>query len=173
MDSRNATIHRSQPPAPVSLAQEYDSAYYSDCFVYSLGSLSGSSALTLYRQMTHLAPPWVNRLLHIRDLATGILGMTPTRGFQEVGYPTRTFIQPGEKLDFFEVVANIEQELVLRFDDPHFFVSISLYIQRELEEDRLYITSIVTPYSQRGKLYITLIAPFHRKIAKTMISTLA
>lgn len=172
MNSQNATIQRSQPPATVSLALEYDGAYYSDCFVHPLGSLSGSSALAIYRQMTRLAPPWVNQMLRIRDLTTRMLGMTPTHGFQQGEYPSRTILQPGEKLDFFEVIANVQQELILKLEDPHFFVSISLYIERELEDERLYLTSVVKPYNRTGRLYIALIAPFHRKIAKTMMSKL-
>ncbi|MBO1540739.1 DUF2867 domain-containing protein [Pseudomonas sp. OA65] len=149
----------------------FDNAFYADCFSRQTASAPFDSALSCYLSMTAKAPGWVNGLLRLRDRMVVPLGMNPTHGFraQELDSP---IVTKGDRLDFFTVVSISPRELELQLDDRHFTVSISIYLSAHPPAQRLYITSIVNPVSRVGKVYVSLITPFHRAVVKTLLNRL-
>lgn len=153
-------------------SSRYDKAFYADCFARQFASASFDTALSAYLSMTAKAPGWVNGLLNIRDRLVAPLGMTPTHGFQAHRLQPPTVMRD-DRLDFFTVVSISPHELELQLNDRHFTVSVSIYLSEHQPTQTLYVTSLVTPSSRMGKWYVSVIAPFHRAVVKTLLNRLS
>lgn len=182
MDARNWTIRgkamsvpiASSPPAGSALALQFDQAYYADCFAQSVGPLPLRCASEVYFNLTASSPLWVNMLLKLRDSLVSLFGFTPTNGFARAGGACRqNALAPGSDVDFFRVRQISDTELVLGLEDAHFDVLLSIYLNREVEGDRVFITSIVQPHTSLGKLYLAAIKPFHKCVVKSMLKRLS
>lgn len=157
-------------PHPDSSASSwFNDGYYADCFVRHIENEPFSTAFSAYVAMSSRAPSWVNGLLRIRDRVVVLFGMTPTCGFNT--QPPQA-VKAGDLLDFFTVVSASQTELELQHYDRHFTVSISLYLNPVEMVQAIYLTSVVTPHTRIGKVYVRLIAPFHSAVVKAMLNRL-
>lgn len=163
----------SSPPTGSALALQFGQAYYADCFAQAIGDLPLRSASEVYFNLTASSPVWVNMLLKFRDRLVGIFGITPTNGFSRDRGGRLNALAPGSELDFFRVRQINEVELVLVLNDAHFDVLLSIYLSREVERKRVFITSIVQPHTLLGKVYLEIIKPFHRCVVKSMLKRLS
>lgn len=149
----------------------FKQSFYSDCFARNFVENPYDNALSAYLVMTSKAPRWVNRLLLLRDKIVVPFGMAPTYGFH-AHQMQAPLLKCGDTLDFFDIVTIKSNELELQLRDVHFTVLISLYLCQENTEQALYITSIVNTHTWLGKVYVSLIAPFHRLVVRSMLNRL-
>ena len=151
------------------LTARFEDAYYSDCFTRRFAPKRFSSALAAYLAATGAAPAWVSRLLAVRDRLVRGLGMTPTHGFGAHRSPIET-LAVGAKLDFFRVVRCDTDLLLLVLDDRHFQVMIEVHTVAHQDSQSVYISAIVNPHTWQGRAYLHLIAPFHRRVVRSLLN---
>lgn len=146
-------------------------AGYADSFAQPVRGRAFADALHAYLTMRTRAPRWVNGLLAVRDALAGLVGMTRTEGFA-TSATCPGAIGPGDPLDFFRVLFIDARELAMALDDRHFRVVVSLYLADRTEGQVVVVSSAVEPRGLVGKAYLTLIAPFHRQVVKSMLRRL-
>mgnify|MGYP002757987116 FL=1 len=93
-------------------------------------------------------------------------GLKPVAGFNLREQQTP---RVGDQLDFFQVAAVTDRELVLTIKDSHLDVMISVHLD---PSNQLSLTSIVEPHNLLGRVYMRLIVPFHRRVVKAMLGGL-
>jgi len=163
---------RCRPPVGSVIEALFREAYYADCYVLRVPTQRYANALQVYLGMRRRMPGWINWLLAARDLLCRAFGMTPTRGFA-VNEMDPARVDVGSKLDFFRVVSATRDELVLRLEDRHFQVSVSVCLGHEPTGQLIRVATAVVPRSRLGKGYVRLIEPFHRQVVWSMLSRLA
>jgi hypothetical protein len=161
-----------EPHKDSASSSRFNDAFYSDCFARQVVGKPFDTALAAYLAMSAKAPRWVNRLLWLRDRIVAPFGMTPTHGFNAHQKQAPIF-KLDDPLDFFNVATINPDELELQLRDRHFTVAISLYLYRKETAQILYVTSIVTTRTRVGKGYVSVIAPFHRVVVKSMLNRLS
>ncbi len=163
---------RCRPPVGSALEALFREAFYADCYVLLVPAQRYANALQAYLEMRRRMPGWINWLLAARDLVCRAFGMIPTRGFAVDGeFPIR--LDVGSELDFFRVASATIGELVLRLEDRHFQVSVSVCLGAEPAGQLIRVITAVVPRTRLGKGYVRLIEPFHRQVVCSMLSRLA
>ena len=76
-------------------------------------------------------------------------------------------------IDFFPVLAVEANELIVGANDSHLDFRIAVLVRQHHEaqanEQEVVLASVVHCHNRTGKLYITLIAPFHRLVVRAML----
>ncbi|MES2884111.1 MAG: DUF2867 domain-containing protein [Pseudomonadota bacterium] len=108
-------------------------------------------------------PAWINALMAVRNHVMGWFGVkTSAAQFA----PTAT-----ARVGMFPVVSDSPRHILLGFDDRHldFRITVSL---RDAPEGRtaVTVTTAVLTHNLLGRCYLAAILPFHRRIARYMLS---
>lgn len=156
-------VHPADVPASSALRMLSTTAWFFDCFARRLTPDQGLTALDAYQRMSRAVPGWINRALRVRDLLVRPFGLKPVAGFNLREQQTA---RVGDNLDFFEVAAVTDKELVLTIRDSHLDVLISVHLD---PGNQLSLTSIVEPHNALGRVYMWLIMPIHRRVVKSML----
>lgn len=107
-------------------------------------------------------PPWAKRLLWLRNVLVAPLGLKPG--------DHRVIREDAEQIDFFPVLSEADEQIVLGLDDRHLDFRILLERQ-SLGIGACYrLTTLVERHNLFGRLYLFLITPFHKWIVRSVLS---
>ena len=156
-------VHPADVPASSVLRMLSTTAWFFDCFARRVTPEQGLTALDAYQRMSRAVPDWVNKAIRLRDMLVRPFGLKPVAGFNLREQKTP---RVGDNLDFFQIAAVTDKELVLSLKDSHLDVLISVHLD---PNNQLSLTSIVEPHNALGRFYMRLIAPFHRRVVRSML----
>ena len=133
---------------------------FSDCF-------ATTNKLDNLETIAHLIfnnpPAWVKVLFAIRNSLAGLAGL---KHRMPADYHIR--YEAGGYIGFFKIFQIGEHELVMGLNDKHlnFRVSIFNSVQETLN---IKVTTLVEYNNSMGKLYMSIIRPFHVMVVKSMV----
>ncbi|MGY2284491.1 DUF2867 domain-containing protein [Pseudomonas gingeri] len=124
-------------------------------------------ALEVTRQMLSHSAWWFRVLITLRDMV-----------MRRFGVKTSTQLRNGHAgapvVDFFPILHETDQEVVLGVDDRHLDFRLSVKVQRnDAGPDRLLVTSVVRCHNRLGRVYIGVIKPFHHLVVRSNLARLA
>ncbi|WP_169569602.1 DUF2867 domain-containing protein [Sneathiella limimaris] len=160
----------SEIPENCSLIDRWRSCSYRDCFSERYAVKSDETAAVLFARVMKNEPWWIRGLMAVRNSVVRIFGLkseTPNADFSEES--VRSY-KPGDYIGFFLIERDGPEELVVSTNDRHLDAYFSFQIGSSRQE--VTLTSTVTTKERFGKLYIFVIAPFHRAIVKYLLSRL-
>lgn len=108
-------------------------------------------------------PKWLAVLMGIRNLIVGIFRLKTSLpdDYQEA------FVE-GAYVSFFKIYQIEPEEIILGADDIH--LNFRAVIQRKNEEQyNIKVTTLVEFNNRLGRIYMTVIKPFHRMIIKVLV----
>lgn len=168
MKARECTV-----PAQCALGRRAAHAYFADAYEIRIGSTRRNMA-ELYHLSVSQAPRWINVLLDIRNRLARLAGLKDVGRFGALDHVhDNVGWKAGDKLDLFVIDSIGEDELVLKIDDSHLDVRLSLLRQPQADGLSITVSTIVDVHNGLGKCYIKLIEPFHRRIVAAMLRKLA
>ncbi len=148
-----------EPAAPdPALAGLLPGAQYSDAFraVSELRSLDARSAA---ERILGRTPAWVRALMGLRN------GLVKPFGLKSGDAPELPHI------GFFPVLDTSKTRVVVGFDDRHLdFRVVVEVLPAPGQRRRITMTTLVHTHNLLGRVYLRLILPFHRLIARVMMS---
>lgn len=107
-------------------------------------------------------PRWAKPLLWLRNVIVAPFGLKP--GDQRV-------VQAGVvHIDFFPVLSETEEQIVLGLDDRHLDFRILLERQTIQGGTRYRLTTLVEQHNLFGRVYLFLITPFHKWIVRSVLT---
>ena len=107
---------------------------------------------------------WVRGLLWLRDTIAARVGLKTTATLR------RDAEAAGSKhISFFRILSSTAHEVVLGLEDQHLDYKTSILLQDSgyATEFEVFVTTIVHSRSALGRIYLTLIGPFHLLIVKS------
>lgn len=107
---------------------------------------------------------WVRGLFWLRDRIAAHVGLKTTATLR------RDAEAAGSKhISFFRILGSTAHEVVLGLEDQHLDYKTSIILQDSgyATEFEVFVTTIVHSRSALGRIYLTLIGPFHRLIVKS------
>ncbi|NTI43025.1 DUF2867 domain-containing protein [Rhizobium rhizogenes] len=135
-------------------------ADWADCFELQVPTSDFTAIVAAGMILDHF-PLWVRSLLRLRDAVTGVFGLRSS-GYRAPDGP--------EMVGFFPVVSKSDNQVVLGFDDKHLDFRVVIDVRDDGEGRRLVdATMLVKRNILLGKIYLAVIAPFHRLIVQTML----
>jgi hypothetical protein len=151
-------------PSESVLAHLYEGADFADAFAIVLPKDATQDIAALAHAVLGHPAPWTRALLRMRDIAVAGFGVkTSTHMRDEVRTSSKGHIS------FFRILQRSEHELILGEDDKHldFKASLLLRAVNNGQDKELVATTVVMCHNRFGRVYIALIAPFHRLIARS------
>lgn len=138
-------------------------ADWADCYECLVPGQS-TTAISAAKRSLGDFPPWVRTLMWLRNAIVSPFGLKGS------GYVVDS---KAEMIGLFPVLSRSSEQAVLGFDDTHLDFRIVIDVRQAGElAQRVSVTTLVRRKILLGKIYIAVIAPFHRLIVKTMLSRL-
>ena len=140
------------------------SASFADSFVIEVDDTS-LDAMTAARRMFGEFPGWIRRLLALRDaLVTPFGVMTSTQIRQSAR----------RRIGTFPLLSESPGRVVVGADDKHLnFVGVVDVISGGGAAPRVVLTTLVDTHNLLGRVYLSIVMPFHRVIAPALLKRLA
>jgi hypothetical protein len=115
-------------------------------------------------RMMARGPRWVETLITVRNRVVAPLGLkTPA--------PTRT--STADTIGIFPVLSETPSRVVAGLDDTHLDFRVVVDVVAEPSGRRVTATTLVLTHNLLGRVYLRIILPFHRLIARTMLRQIA
>jgi hypothetical protein len=110
--------------------------------------------------------PWVARLLWLRDRIVSVFGLKTTSQLQDARRAAAE--SPAvRRVAFFRIYEQDASEIILGEDDSHLDFRVS--VRCEPQAQQLVVTTVVKCHNLVGRLYILVIAPFHRLVVRSAL----
>ncbi|MET0706775.1 MAG: DUF2867 domain-containing protein [Tardiphaga sp.] len=106
------------------------------------------------------SPRWVRMLLALRDAIVAPFGLITSKSARQAGV---------DKVGMFPVVSETPERIVAGFDDHHLDFRSLIEVAAVPGGTRITATTVVLTHNLLGRVYLTVIAPFHRIIVRSML----
>ena len=150
------------PPSESTIAGAYKNADLIDSFATTFcADMPRDLGVVSDAILSHPAW-WVRGLLTIRDMTVARFGLKTTGELQRNAHAS-------ESIGFFPIISRSENELVLGVDDRHldFKASILLRSLNDESDFEVVVTTVVHCHNNLGRIYLTLIKPFHVLVVRS------
>lgn len=152
-------------PSHSAITGVYASVNLADAYAVPLPPQASRDPHVLARFIFSNQPAWVGRLMKIRDAIVAGFGLKTSKRLAR-----RT--DDGRRVSFFKVYSVGPTEIVLGEDDRHLDFRLSLLCAGE-DGPRgaltLTLSTVVHCHNALGRIYLCVIAPFHRWIVKASL----
>jgi hypothetical protein len=114
------------------------------------------------------APAWIDMLLKIRGMFASVLGLRHggEAGFQVT--PDARY-EVGQRVGRFLIRSIERDELIVGENDKHLDFRISIYRSSLNGVEAVTVSTAVEIHNIIGRIYMLVVEPFHRYIARTML----
>ena len=134
-------------------------AQFGDCFVVTVADETLDARQAAERMFLRQAG-WVGALMKLRDLLVTPVGLKR---------PTHRKAIARESIGPFPVISETPQRLVAGFDDKHLDFRIVVDVTGGAGGRQVSATTLVKTNNSLGRVYLTIIMPFHRMIVPAML----
>lgn len=162
----NTKVMCAMPPANSSIVGQFTDADLLGCYAIDLWSGTSLNMRLLATTMLESPPAWFRVLLFMRDTAIRLFGV-------KTSSQIRLGASQGDRIEFFPVQSEYQDEIVLGENEIHLDFRFSLLRQSTSNGPRLFATTVVHCHGRPGRIYLALIAPFHRLVVRTGLARLA
>jgi hypothetical protein len=134
-------------------------AQFADAFSITVGDASRDARHAAER-MFGRSPRWVTWLLALRDMIVAPFGLTTTKSARHTDV---------DRIGMFPVISETPERIVAGFDDDHLDFRVLIDVAPAAAGQRVTATTLVLTHNALGRIYLTLITPFHRLVVRTML----
>lgn len=158
-------------PSESAIANIYASTHLVDAYSIELPPGASTNAEQLARFMFAHQAPWIGGLLAVRDTLVAGFGLKTARHLASLE------VKSGAgRLSIFKVYSTSPTEIVFGEDDKHLDFRLSVLCSGQASpgaKRHLTLSTVVHCNNRLGRLYILLIAPFHRLVVQSNLRTAA
>lgn len=158
-------------PAESAIAKAYASMNLADAYSIELPAGASTDPELLARFIFAHQAPWVSSLMAVRDAAVAGFGLKTAKHLASL----EAYSGKG-RVGIFKVYSTSPTEVVLGEDDKHLDFRLSVLCSGQSwpgAKRHLILSTVVHCHNRLGRLYISLIAPFHRLIVQSSLQSAA
>ncbi len=166
-DGARRGVREVSPPVESGVATWFDGDL-ADAFAVPIDAADAAKGIdNLARSALSDPAPWIRALLRLRDALVAGLPVKTTEDVRRAAIADRA-----ERIDFFRILARSDRELILGEDDRHLDFRLSLLLRPRPDGpgDELVATTVVRCHNALGRVYLALIARFHRLVVISNLS---
>jgi hypothetical protein len=155
-------------PSNSVLAPLYAGADLLDAFAIRLPTGASDDLEALARAGFERPAGWIRALTRIRDVVMATVGVKSSRaiGLAAAGR--------GPVIGYFPLLSKSATELVVGEDDSHLDFRVTIQLRTDAANGReLVVGTVVHCHNRLGRIYLAMIAPFHRAIARANLEQAA
>jgi hypothetical protein len=158
-------------PSESAIANAYASMHLADAYSIELPIGSSTNPERLARFIFAHQAPWINTLTAVRDALVAGFGLKTAKHLASLQ------AQSGAgRLGIFRIYSTSSTEVVLGEDDKHLDFRLSVLCSRGSSPGAkrdLILSTVVHCHNRFGRLYLFLIAPFHRLVVQSSLRSAA
>jgi hypothetical protein len=143
---------------------------YADAYRAKLPENRPHDLASVVKSFAGAPPPWLGRLMKIRNSFSRLLGLEPKAG--RLRSSQGLTLEPGAKIGIFKIFQKTANEVLMGEDDAHLNYRVSILLQPEQNACWATISTIVHYNNWRGRLYFIPVRPFHCLIVTTMLKNM-
>jgi len=147
-------------PAQSAVTRVYPSVQLADAFAIRLPPGTSQDPEVLARFMFANQPAWVAMLMRVRDAIVSAFGLKTGKHLATLAVSARL-----ERIGIFKIYSRSETEIVVGEDDSHLDFRVSVLCTNA----ELTVSTVVHCHNRLGRIYLLLIAPFHRMVVKASL----
>jgi hypothetical protein len=165
--------HRVTPvglPSESRVTRAYESVNLADAYSIELPAGISASAELLARFIFSQQTPWISGLMKVRDTLVAGFGLKTAKHLASLDPEAKA-----SRVGLFKIYSTSATEIVLGEDDKHLDFRVSVLCSREAtaKRRRLVVSTVVHCHNRLGRIYIFLIAPFHRLVVQSNLRRVA
>jgi hypothetical protein len=150
----------SRPP-DISTQPLLVGATFADAFSIDINE-PGVDACTAAERAFATSPPWITRLLAVRNTIVRPMGLKGTNEARKISR---------DHIGFFPCISRGADRVVMGFDDSHLDFRVAVDVTSIAGGlQRVTATTLVRPHNLFGRTYLATIMPFHKLIVRTMLA---
>lgn len=163
MHNNNWSVNSVALPSESRVSRVYDTTDLADAYAIRLPKNAITDPELLARFLFSQQAPWVATLMRLRDALVAGLGLKTSKQLQRPDGDKRIYI--------FKIYETSTHEILLGEDDRHLDFRLSVLHQTRTDAAEsapyLVVSTVVHCHNRLGRLYILLIAPFHRMVVRS------
>lgn len=137
---------------------------FEDAYAFQTAACS-ESIEEVYIKIFTTAPAWVVAAMRLRNLLVSPFGLKT-----EMDKRRPISLKEGEKTGIFRIYRIFENEVVAGENDKHLDFRVSVH--RSANDSSTITVSTLVQYNNAfGKMYMSLIAPFHKMVVKSLLKS--
>jgi len=152
-------------PPGSRIVSVYGTTDLADAYAVTLPRGTVRDPEALARFLFAQQPAWVGLLMGLRDMLVAGLGLKTAR---QLGSPRAA--GRNRHIGIFRIYETSADEIILGEDDQHLDFRVSVMVRPDstgpTEATQLVVATVVHCHNRLGRIYIRLIAPFHRQVVK-------
>ncbi|HVY23905.1 MAG TPA: DUF2867 domain-containing protein [Steroidobacteraceae bacterium] len=151
-------------PTQSDIATVYKSVNFADAFAVQLPSGTASDPDVLWRFVMLHQPSWIRWLTGLRDAIVACFGLKTVKQLSG-----ETSI---DRIAFFKVYSKSDTEVIVGEDDKHLDFRLSVLRTPDSSPTlggQLIVSTVVHCHNLLGRIYILIVAPFHRQVVKASL----
>ncbi len=148
----------------------YDTSQLADAYAIALPADALMEPEVLARFMFESQPNWAKKLMQLRDILVSSLGLKTAK---QLIAPSANTAE--RRIDIFKIYESTATEVFLGEDDSHLNFRISAQVRpaTAIAEPQFIVSTVVRCNNWVGRIYITVIEPFHKAIVKAAMKDAA
>ncbi|WP_299696436.1 DUF2867 domain-containing protein [Hydrocarboniphaga sp.] len=139
-----------------------------DAFSIDLPEGTVSDPELLARFLFENQPRWIVSLMKFRDLIAAVFGLKTAKQLKALDR-----YQPKDRIHIFKIYESHNDEVILGENDEHLDFRLSISYRPDSgnaeRPPRLIVSTVVQCHNCLGRIYIWLIAPFHRQVVRSVL----
>ena len=162
--------HRVTPvslPPESGIARAYASTNLADAYSIELPTGASTDPELLARFIFSQQARWVGSLMTVRDTLVAGFGLKTSRHLTSLGAQSKA-----ARVGIFKIYSTSQTEVVLGEDDKHLDFRLSVLCSGQPSpggKRQVILSTVVHCHNRLGRLYILLIAPFHRLVVQSSL----
>ncbi len=169
--SQSVTVEATTVPAHSRVQAQLAKASFHDCYRVLLDDTRSTALQHFLRAAAH-TPPWVDRLMHLRNRSVALFGLKNLGALSALDpHKPEASYRPGDRVGIFTLQSLSDDEVVLGDQDHHLDVALSvLRLPLTPEGQRpLAVSTVVKTHNLLGRLYMLPVTPLHRRIVPAVL----
>ncbi|WP_022976052.1 DUF2867 domain-containing protein [Nevskia ramosa] len=158
-------------PPESKISKAFASTNLADAYSIELPSRASTNPELLARFIFSHRAPWIRNLIAVRDAIVGRLGLKTAKQLTSLGEESEA-----GRIGAFKIYDISLTEIVLGGDDKHLDFRLSVYCSNQPSSGskrQLTFSTVVHCHNRLGRLYIFVIAPFHRLVVQSSLRSAA
>ena len=127
-----------------------------------------ASPTEVFLHSSRATPPWINRLMRIRNRVVRLFGLKDVGEMAADVRPADAY-QVGDRIGIFSIVGKTENELLLGIDDHHLDVRVSIMKSFRNGLPHYVVSTVVHVHNLLGRLYMVPVSRIHPLVVKAMM----
>ena len=154
-------------PSQSAVVTAFKSVNLADAFSIQLPSDASVNPDVLARFIFSVQPYWIAALTNVRDAVVAGFGLKTAKHLA-----TLSSDATAKRIGIFKVYGTSDTEVVLGEDDKHLDFRVSILFTPDSPPNigkQLTLSTVVHCHNLLGRIYLSVIAPFHRQVVKASL----